>query len=115
MQTFANANKEEPIILIDYSLTLSQIKESETYIMIINNIIKNIQWNKFHTNKYIILKIPYYKYIKIYSKIVIWFLLYLLICLFLYLYVCLHCMVFVYIDIHMDIYSFRANLNYSVV
>ena len=42
MQIFANANNEQTIILFDYSLTLSQIRESETYIMIINNIIKEI-------------------------------------------------------------------------
>ena len=44
MQTFANTNTNtnDSIILIDYTLTLSQIRESETYIMIINNTIKEI-------------------------------------------------------------------------
>jgi len=41
MQFYASINKIEPIFF-DYNLTLTQVKESETYIMVINNIIKEI-------------------------------------------------------------------------
>jgi len=42
MQLNANTLEKHPIIFVDYDLTLTQIKESDSYIMIINNIIKEI-------------------------------------------------------------------------